>query len=300
MLNSIHFILTYTCNFECDHCFLYCSPQSRGTFTITQVKNLLDQAEETNTIEWIFFEGGEPLMFFPLLKESIFQASSRGFKVGVVTNAYGANSREDARLWLAPLAESGLNFLSASNDEFHYGEDADNPASIATAMAEELKIKTSPIAIEPPKVTAPCLDDPEKGQPVVGGTAMFRGRAVEKLVKDLPCRPWEELNTCPHEELASPSRVHIDPMGNVHLCQGISMGNVWKESLSQIVNNYQPDTHPIAGPIIQGGPAQLARAMKISHGPEYVDECHLCYETRRSVIDRFPNVLEPRQVYGLT
>ncbi len=91
MLNSIHFILTYACNFECDHCFLYCSPRSRGTFTISQVNNLLDQAKETNTIEWIFFEGGEPLLFFPLLKESIFQASSRGFKVGVVTNAYGAN-----------------------------------------------------------------------------------------------------------------------------------------------------------------------------------------------------------------
>ena len=30
MLTGIHFILTYTCNFECDHCFLYCSPKSKG------------------------------------------------------------------------------------------------------------------------------------------------------------------------------------------------------------------------------------------------------------------------------
>lgn len=299
MLTSIHFILTYACNFECDHCFLYCSPRSRGTFTISQVRNLLDQAKTTDTIEWIFFEGGEPFLFYPLLKESIFQASRMGFKVGVVTNAYGAISREDAKLWLKPLADSGLNVLSVSNDAFHYGEDTDNPASIAVATAEELKIETTPIAIEPPEVIDSSQSDTGKGQPVVGGTAMFRGRAVEKLTKDLPCRPWEELNKCPYEDLASPSRVHIDPYGNVHLCQGISMGNVWKKSLSQIVNNYQPNSHPIAGPLIQGGPAALARSLKISHETAYVDECHFCYETRKTAIDKFPEVLEPMQVYGM-
>jgi MoaA/NifB/PqqE/SkfB family radical SAM enzyme len=29
-MNGIHFLLTYTCNFECDHCFLYCGPKSQG------------------------------------------------------------------------------------------------------------------------------------------------------------------------------------------------------------------------------------------------------------------------------
>jgi len=26
MIKEVHFLLTYTCNFECDHCFLYCGP----------------------------------------------------------------------------------------------------------------------------------------------------------------------------------------------------------------------------------------------------------------------------------
>ncbi len=26
MVNSVHFLLTYACNFECDHCFLFSGP----------------------------------------------------------------------------------------------------------------------------------------------------------------------------------------------------------------------------------------------------------------------------------
>ena len=32
---------------------------------------------------------------------------------------------------------------------------------------------------------------------------------------------------------------------------------------------------------------------------EFVDECHYCYLVRRALIDRFPQYLTPRQVYGL-
>ena len=98
MLTGIHFILTYACNFECDHCFLYSSPQSQGTFTINQVAKVLDEAGKIPTVEWIFFEGGEPFLYFPLLNESIKLARANGFEVGVVTNAYGANSEEDFRI----------------------------------------------------------------------------------------------------------------------------------------------------------------------------------------------------------
>ena len=87
MLNGTHFLLTYTCNFECDHCFLYCSPWSKGTFSIGQVTRVLDEVRKIGTVEWIFYEGGEPLLFYPLLLESVRRAAERGFKVGIVTNA---------------------------------------------------------------------------------------------------------------------------------------------------------------------------------------------------------------------
>jgi len=299
MLTGIHFILTYTCNFECDHCFLYCSPRSGGTFTIGKVTEVLDEVLKINTVDSVDFEGGEPFLYFPLLNESVKRASKRGLKVGVVTNAYGALSEEDAELWLRPLVESGVSNLDISNDAFHYGENTKNPAALAVSVAERLGVETSQICIEPPKVLLQSSNDEDKGSPVVGGGAKFRGRAVEKLTDNLPLRPWKQLCECPYEDLESPSRVHIDPYGNVHICQGISIGNMWKTPLSELVNNYRPVSHPICGPLIRGGPAELAKALGVKPEAEYIDECHLCYLTRRAKIDNYADYLAPRQVYGL-
>ncbi len=299
MLTGIHFILTYTCNFECDHCFLYSSPRSQGTFTINQVTGVLDESVKIGTIESIFFEGGEPFMFFPLLIESVKRAGERGFSVGVVTNAYGANSEEDAELWLRPLAESGVSFLNISNDSFHYGEELENPATIALSTAKRLGVANSPICIEPHEIIQSASTMEGKGQPVVGGGARFRGRAVEKLSDNLPLRLWNELCECPDEDIESPSRMHVDAYGNVQLCQGISMGNMWETPLSQLVSEYSPDSHPICGPLIRGGPAELAKELGVTPETGYIDECHLCYLARKAAIDKYPEYLTPRQVYGL-
>ena len=106
-LTGIHFLLTYTCNYECDHCFLYCSPYTPGTFTIQQVEAVLQEAQKIGTIQTIYFEGGEPTLYYSLLLESIRRAHQKGFEVGIVTNAYGALAEEDALLWLRPLADLG-------------------------------------------------------------------------------------------------------------------------------------------------------------------------------------------------
>ena len=298
MLDGIHFLLTYACNFECDHCFLYCSPWSRGTFTIGQVNRVLDEGVKLGSVEWIFFEGGEPLLFYPLLQEGIRRAAARGFKVGVVTNGYGANSEEDAELGLRPLAEAGLTYLSVSNDQYHYGEEAENPATIAHRVAQRLGIDTMSICIEAPVVT-PAAEDDDKGQPVVGGGPKFRGRAVEKLAHDLLLQPWQDFRECPYEALESPSRVHVDALGHVQVCQGISIGNMWATPLSELIQGYRPHVHPVCGPLLRGGPAELAKACGQTPAEGYIDACHLCYLTRRAVIERYPEALAPRQVYGL-
>ena len=128
---------------------------------------------------------------------------------------------------------------------------------------------------------------------------MLKGRAVEKLVEGLPKKRFEEFTECSLEDLRDPKRVHLDTYGNVHLCQGIIMGNMWETPLSDLVRNYDPDKHPICGPILQGGPAKLAEIFEVSHEEEYVSECHLCYELRKALIGRFPEYLGPKQVYGL-
>jgi len=64
------------------------------------------------------------------------------------------------------------------------------------------------------------------------------------------------------------------------------------------VEAWDPLREPIAGPLIRGGPAALARRLR--HEPEaaYASACHLCYAARSSARERLPRHLGPPQVYG--
>lgn len=300
MLNGIHFLLTYTCLFECDHCFLYCSPSMEGTFTLQKLRKTYDEIEKIESVEWIYFEGGESFLFYPLLLEGVRMARELGLNVGIVTNAYWATSVEDAVLWLEPLNRLGIADLSVSDDLFHSGDEEENSAKLAIAAAKKLGMPVDSICIERPVLEAETGESRERGEPVVGGGVVFRGRAVEKLIDGLPGQSGARYTECPYEDLVDPKRVHIDPFGNVHLCQGLIIGNMWKTPLSEIIRDYKTDAHPICKPVHEGGPARLAEVFEFPAEGNYVTACHFCYQVRLSLIDRFPDFLGPRSVYGLS
>lgn len=298
MLTGIHLILTYTCNFECDHCFLYCSPRSEGTCSFAMIKELLDDLQTITTVDSVGFEGGEPFLFYPLLLESVREAAERGFHTAIQTNAYWAVSEQDAGLWLDPLKQAGLEILEVSDDTYHHGDTGgDTPAKHAAAAALKVGLEVDSICIQPPVVQE--RKPGTRGKPIYMGGPKMRGRAVDKLADGLPVKPWETFTACPLEDLRNPGRVHIDALGNVHLCQGLCMGNIGTQSLSSLIKSYDPDTHPVCGPILKGGPAQLARQYSLDHDSGYVDACHLCTSLCKGLLDRFPGHLAPRQVYGL-
>jgi hypothetical protein len=98
--------------------------------------------------------------------------------------------------------------------------------------------------------------------------------------------------------MAEPSRIHLDPFGNVFVCQGISIGNAWVEPLAKILADYAPESDPIVGPLLRGGPAELVRQHELDGIDSGVDHCEVCFTARRRLLDRFDACLRPRQVYG--
>ena len=262
MLTQLHLLLTYTCNYECDHCFLHCSPRSRGTFTLKQIEEVLEEAIKIRTIEWIYYEGGEPFLYYPLLVEAVKLARDFGFKVGIVTNSYWATNEEDAELWLRDIAKSGVTAMEISNDEFHFVDDERDLPKIAQKIAKKLKIPSiSTITINQPEIDLDSKKAQEKGTAIMKGGAVFRGRAVDTLAKGLPTRCWNTLIECPYEDIAGLGRVHLDCFGNVQICQGLSIGNFWEIPLSDIIKDYNPENHPICGPLQSGGPAHLVEKL---------------------------------------
>lgn len=267
--------------------------------TKKQIRTVLEESEKIGTIQETYFEGGEPFLFYPLMVEGIRLARSMGFKAGIVSNGYWSTCVEDARLWLKPLSELGISDLSVSDDDLHYGDVQDSPAKCALAAAKALGMPTYSLCKAKPEVQ----DSPDmgsgKGTPEISGGTKLRGRAVEKFAEGLPTKKREELKECPYEDLDDPKRVHIDSYGNVQICQGISMGNCWKTPLSALVQGYDAQKHPICGPLVRGGPIRLIEEHGLDLKDEYVDECHLCYVARAALLDKFPEYLAPRQVYGV-
>jgi len=298
-ITGLHILLTYQCNYECDHCFVWGSPWQTGVFTLAQLEEVYRQALDLGSFQMIYFEGGEAFLYYPILVKATARAKELGFRVGIVSNSYWATSLEDAVEWLRPLVEAGLDTIELSSDLFH-GEAMETAESRhGLAAARQLGLTTaSSISIDPPT----GYRDPSEakpGEPLTGGGVMYRGRAAVRLIEGLPRQPWQSFSSCPYEDLANPGRIHLDPLGNLHLCQGVVMGNLFQQPLKQIMAGYEPATHPIVEPLLAGGPAELARRYQLDPQPGYVDACHLCYTTRQTLRPRFPEQLGPDQIYGI-
>ncbi len=212
-------LLTYQCNLACDHCFVWSHNWQTGTLTIEQLDDILSQAEEIPSIRSVFFEGGEPFLYYALLKHGVECAKEMGYNVGIVSNAYWATSKADAVQWLKPLAGKS-DSISVSSDLYHWTEELADQAQTAESAAEELGINIGVITIAQPEVMS--AESVVGTLPDGGSRIMFRGRAAEKLADRVQQYPAARFTVCPHEKLASPSRVHVDPLGHLHVCQGIS------------------------------------------------------------------------------
>jgi pyruvate-formate lyase-activating enzyme len=153
-LSGLHLLLTYQCTFECDHCFVWGSPFQSGVMTLTEIREVLNQAAETGTIGSIYFEGGEPFLYYPVLVQAVREAAERGFQVGIVSNAYWATSMEDALEWLRPLAGL-LCDLSVSSDLYHYSQEqsrqAEKPAWHRAGHLAGYDQRSPARAVNPPK-----------------------------------------------------------------------------------------------------------------------------------------------------
>lgn len=292
---GLHILLTYQCTLECEHCFVWGSPNQTGTMSLPQLRRLLRQAKAAG-VRTVYFEGGEPFLYYGLLREGVLAAAKMGFRVGIVSNGYWATSVEDAAAWLRPF-RGKLADLSISSDLYHWSAEQAVLARNVKEAAEKLGIPLGVISIAPPQAMNALRG---VGQLPSGESAvMYRGRAAAKLAVRAPTQPWSVYTSCPYENLTSPGRVHVDPFGYVHVCNGIAIGNAFERPLKAIFDAYDPEAHPVVAPLLAGGPVELVRRHRVRHRPRYADACHLCDDARRSLQPKFPEVLAPDQAYGV-
>ena len=117
----------------------------------------------------------------------------------------------------------------------------------------------------------------------------------------IPSGKCTELNTCLGERSPfNPAMVWIDPYGNVMICYGIIIGNVYEKPFSEIIQEYKPENYPLLESLAKEGPQGLfrkAEQLGMDHSSGFYDECDLCYQSRSFLRCRFPEVLGPSECY---
>ena len=76
-LSGLHLLLTYECNFECDHCFVWGGPDQNGTMSFATVEHILRHANDIPTRDGphgVF--DGDSKVIFPLIDEAWKRAKS--------------------------------------------------------------------------------------------------------------------------------------------------------------------------------------------------------------------------------
>ncbi len=278
-LSGIHFLITYGCSAECDHCFIWGSPQRSAAMTAAQIDGFLDQVVSLRTVTSVCGEGGESFTEYGALLHFLRRATALGLTAGALTNASWVESRAQAQAGIAELMAAGLTNLGISTDQWHQRSVPVERADLLLAVCGEAGLEASRMETS--------LDG-----------VMFRGRAAERLAPAMPTRAADEFTTCPHERLDAPSRVHLDCYGFLHLCQGLTLGRL---PIPDAVAAYEPAAHPIMHLLLQGGPYALGRHaanLGFEMAPGYVDACHLCYRAREFLRPRFPDLLAPDEMYG--
>jgi len=277
--STIILLLTRQCLFSCTHCNTLSGPRQTHTFSHMVLVRALHYLSRVRTITDVIFSGGEPFLHYPLLKHGVFEASTLGLRPSVWTSGYFFRTRDDVVHALRPLIEVGLKGCLLSADEFHENADlARNVEIFRSALADigcDLHLSSFSM-----KETAAPPTLARSGDLPLGGPVPFMGRAARNIPGNMALWDPEDLDLCPHLDLASPTYLYLDSHGNLHLCPGIVLHNIFRGHVRRFFKEFVPHAHPIMGPLSQGGPRALARALEIPVDPGYADQCHLCWEVR--------------------
>lgn len=296
-VNGLHLLVTYKCNARCRHCFLSAGPEHSRVISRDRGLALIREAAELPEIDHLFLEGGEPFLFPDLILALVEAATAGGLWVGALSNGFWAHSRAAALARLEPLAAAGLRSLSISTDSWHEEFVSREIAMQAAITAEELGISADIMVCDPLKTTG--LESNVGAISTYRGEVTCRGRAVDSLCGGGE-HSWGELVNC-RERLSEPGRVHVGPDGEIHLCQGLLLGQrAGDVPLGDILANYDPKKHPLVSRLMDGGPAAMARyAQELDWKPSglYIDPCHLCHEVRTFLRPLYPELIGPSEVY---
>jgi hypothetical protein len=246
---------------------------------LEKIREVLRRAGDLGTVESIYFEGGEPFLYYSSLVEAVRETAAMGFRAGIVSNGFWATSDADAVALLRPFAGL-LHDLSIGSDLYHWSEPLSGQAEHARRAAETLDILFGYMSVPQSEATnaVPAMGKLPTGEsrvmyPGAGREGIGPARRRASVGQFHPLHKRELGRTRPRTRRPVRTRPHL--LGNL-------AGDLFETRLAAICRDFDPTGHPI-----------------VEHDVAYADACHLCNSVRRALRGRFPGTLGPDQMYGV-
>lgn len=136
MTKGLCIVLTDRCNAACEICCFSCSPENNHVMDEALMFQAIDQATEVEGISYIGFSGGEPFLYYDLLKTGLAYARSKGFATSVATNGFWGNWPDE--ILQQRLGALQLDKIFLSTDYYHQqfvpGSSVERAISAARAL----------------------------------------------------------------------------------------------------------------------------------------------------------------------
>lgn len=292
-IKRIEFVVTYHCSGKCIHCSVGDRlNQSDGYHHVRT-------PEAVKAIEWlakhyavssVMTFGGEPLLYPDVVCAIHSTAASCGIEARqLITNGYFSKEEQRIGEVAQALKEAGVNNLMLSVDAFHQQT---IPVASVYSFARYAKLAGIPkLRLQPAWLVNQAHDNPYNQKtkevlsafqdldiPVSSGNDIFLAGNAAKYLSEYYAAPKLNLSdscgSLPYTEpLNNITSLSIVPNGDVMICSFV-IGNIYRESMEEIVARYNPYENECMRVILTGGASglvELARKRGV-----FVD-CEECY-----------------------
>ncbi|MFC1713916.1 radical SAM protein [Candidatus Poribacteria bacterium] len=306
-INRSGILITYKCNAACRHCLYMSNPGKGSLMAVDDARRYFAEFAKLGLKgDRIHIAGGEPFMYYDRLLDIVKAAGDASMSplLMVETNGFWCSSTELAMERFEEIKRAGMRRVFFSADVYHQEFVSVERVRIGIAAAKAVFGEDNvPVrhqhSVDDPQDVSHIPDTVRKSRERVAG------RAAEALAQYLEHKPVESFAHLNCERELHPhqmEQVHLDPDGLVFpsKCAGIIFINARERSLSEAVKSGEYAHNPIMEILARKGPVGLlSLAEKHGYVPEseYVSKCHLCYETRKALLQDYPEFLGPEAVY---
>lgn len=296
-IKRIEFVITNACTSSCRHCSAGKKLNAnKSSIDKEKAISIVTELSKHYSIESVMTFGGEPLLYADTVCTIHKTAKDCGIpKRQIITNGYF--SKDDSKIIAVAkaLKDCGVNSLLLSIDAFHKEYIPQEQVYIfAKALCDEgidgFKLHPAWVVDRQQdnnynRETEACLNNFSKlGIPISSGNNIFpAGNAAiylsdfyEKKPIDLGMKCGEAPYTTRLDDIQG---ISLNPNGDIVICCFV-IGNIYHESITQIINRYNPYENPLMSALLNGGVnalMQLAEANGVTVDiSQYYSACSVC------------------------